>query len=217
MLSWMGRQKLEADIDAVRLVIAQAAQNPSGQPSSTRIISVIGHTKRCGVTTMAMGLARSFAAARQSVILVDAHRRSPRLHCMSRVALSPGAMEMMDGASASKDALRPLESYSISLLPAGKPKQRGTTYSTTAWRELLTSLGEEAAVVIVDAGRIKDPGSVSAAAAADGALLVVESGRSPWQSVIHSVERVRRGGGTVLGVTLTKRRYPIPTLLYGRA
>lgn len=208
----MTRPKLEADIDAVRLVIAQA-----GQSRAVRIVSVLGHTKRCGVTTLAMGLARSFAAARQRVILVDAHRRAPRLHRLSSTKLTPGALEVIDGVKPLAEALRPLEGYSISLLPAGKAKQRQTIYSSTAWRELFTKLAGEADVIVVDAGRVKDPGSVSAAAAADGAVLVVEAGRSPWQSVCHSVDRVRRGGGTVLGVTLTKRRYPIPTLLYGRA
>lgn len=212
MFPWISRPKLEADIDALRLVVAQAA---TGQP--VQIVSVIGQTRRCGTSTIAMGLARSFAASRRQVVLVDAHRRAPRLHRMSRVKRSPGALEAMDRVVPAREALKPLEPLSILLLPLGKPRERGATYATVDWRELLTGLGEGGAVVILDAGRVQDAAAVSAAAAADGTVLVVEAGRSPWQSVAHAVERIRRGGGNVLGLTVNKRRYPIPSLLYGRA
>jgi uncharacterized protein involved in exopolysaccharide biosynthesis len=71
-------------------------------------------------------------------------------------------------------------------------------------------------LVLVDAGPALDPGGLALAGNADGVVLVVDAGRTRWPVAMKAREAIEGGGGSVLGVVLSKRRFYIPDAIYRR-
>ncbi len=83
--------------------------------------------------------------------------------------------------------------------------------------ELFGELRDEFDLVVVDT----PPGTRSSDGLAlsprtDGVVLVVEAEKTRWQVAEHVMRRIEKQGGTVLGVVLNKRRFPVPDFIYKR-
>jgi len=82
---------------------------------------------------------------------------------------------------------------------------------------LLTSFRTRFDLILMDSPSLGESSSaVRLSSASDGVVLVVEAGKTRWQVIRNQVREIQVNRGTVLGVVLNKRKYPIPEFIYKR-
>lgn len=82
---------------------------------------------------------------------------------------------------------------------------------------LTTRLRERFGLIIIDAPPIG--ASTNAAVLApitDGAIVVLEAGKTRWQIARAALDQIVAHHGKVLGVVLNKQRHPVPDFIYSR-
>jgi len=71
--------------------------------------------------------------------------------------------------------------------------------------------------ILIDCPSIKESGdAIFFAAAADGAMLVVEAEKTRKEQVRSAISTMQMADANILGTVLNKRRYPIPNWIYRR-
>ena len=200
------RHPFLTEVEALRLRITAAVSE-----SQARVIAFVGLEARVGTTTLVSQVAQAAASDGVPVLMADGHRAGPSLHQAYGVAPRPGLLDLLHESANLDDAVRSI-GPKLSLLPVGDLAQ--APVSVERWHGLFARLRSDAQLLLVDAGALRDPGALSVAAAADAVVLVVESGRSRFESVADGVQRLARARATVLGVVINKRRFWIPAFLY---
>ena len=159
---------------------------------------------------VAANLAAALALGGDSVVLVDADLRQPRLREIFRHGNEPGLAEWL----ADPDTVRPLpltESGvpNLRLLTAGHDRGTdgmapGDLLNGDAFSRLLTLLREEATFVIFDAPALPEVSDALAIAArVDGAILLIRSGKTRRPAAQQAKEALDRVGTRILGAVLT--------------
>jgi len=211
--------ELTSDMEALRLGVVHATGL-----AKVSSIALIGLDKGHGTSTVAWGLAQAFAAAEQSVTLIDAHFARPALHKFHGGNLSSGLSETISGATTDaaidasamaanilfmSHATTPL----LKVISAGKGGAK-IAYSRPRWQGVFKNLQGESEFLLVDAGCIQEPTALSVTAAVDAVVLVVAANRSPYEAVDHAIIRLRECGANPLGTILNQRRFSLPRFLY---
>lgn len=161
-------------------------------------------------SAVAANLAAALALGGDSVVLVDADLRQPRLHEFFRRGNETGLTEWL----VEPDAVRPLplsESGvpNLRLLPAGRGRETagiapGDLLSGDAFTQLLALLQEEATFTIIDAPALPEVGDALAIAArVDAALLLIRSGKTRRPAAQQAKDALDRVGTRILGAVLT--------------
>lgn len=161
-------------------------------------------------SAVAANLAAALALGGDSVVLVDADLRQPRLHEFFRRGNETGLTEWL----ADPDTVRPLplsESgvSNLRLLSAGRGRETagitpGDLLNGDAFTQLLTLLREEATFTIIDAPALPEVGDALAIAArVDAALLLIRSGKTRRPAAQQAKDALDRVGTRILGAVLT--------------
>lgn len=185
-----------------------------------------------GKSTTAANLAMAFADTGQSVVIVDADLRAPRLHLFLSANEAPGLTEVLDEQVEASTALQWVRAR-LGLLAAGAGVERPDRALLQAdIPALLASLSGLAAVgrprrrgaspdgngdgrrsavgagtLIVDAPPILQAAEVSSlAACVDGVILVLRAGVSTREATANAAEQIHKAGGRLLGVVLVGAR-----------
>lgn len=118
-----------------------------------------------------------------------------------------------DGAPM-EHAIYPTSCANLSIAPFSRraPLQRILDGSAVA--QVFDRLREQFDTILVDSSPVLRPGAMAVAGKADGVVLVLEAERTRWPVALSAKATIERSGGTVLGVVLNKRRYPIPDAVY---
>ena len=161
-------------------------------------------------SAVSANLAAALALGGDSVVLVDADLRQPRLHEFFRRGNETGLTEWL----AEPDTVRPLplsESGvpNLRILTAGRCRETagiapGDLLSDDAFTQLLTLLREEATFTIIDAPALPEVGDALAIAArVDAALLLIRSGKTRRPAAQQAKDALDRVGTRILGAVLT--------------
>jgi capsular exopolysaccharide synthesis family protein len=171
-------------------------------------IVVMSADKQEGKTTFVANLGVALARQQRMVLLVSGDMRRPGLERMLDVAPSVGLADLLDEKA--EDPLRALFSIApdLWLLPAGLPSENPVELlEADRIRELLKRIGLGSMLVIIDTPpALRSADAAALADAADGAVLVVRSGRSRLRAVRETVVGVRRDNLPVLGMVLLDHR-----------
>jgi polysaccharide biosynthesis transport protein len=157
-----------------------------------------------GKTTTAVNLALSFGAEREnSVCLVDADLRTPRVHKAFGGAIV-GLAEVLEGDAKLEEALVPVPDSRLMVLPVkALPTAPSELLSSRAMAQLVAELHTRFHTVIVDAPPVLGlPDTVTLVDLCDAALFVVGAGRSPREEVESALERL--DASKVIGVVLNR-------------
>jgi protein-tyrosine kinase len=154
--------------------------------------------KSLTATNLALTLSESY---RREVLLIDADLRRPSLH---EIFDLPNIAGLNEGLKTEGDVRLPVlkVSETLTLLPAGRPEpdpMGGLT--STRMRRIVEEAGSRFDWVIIDTapvGLLADANIL--AAMADGALLVIRAGKTPYPEVTKAIEAL--GRERVLGVVL---------------
>jgi capsular exopolysaccharide synthesis family protein len=162
-------------------------------------------------SAVAANLAAALALGGDSVVLVDADLRLPRLHTFFGRSNDTGLTEWL----AAPDAVRrpPLSESGLAnlrFLTAGQAGRadRGRApadlLTGEAFDQLLDRLREEATFVVVDAPPLSEVGDALAIAArVDAVVLLVRSGKTRRPAAQQAKESLDRVGARILGAVLT--------------
>lgn len=169
-----------------------------------------------GKSTIATHLARLLADSGRPTILVDADLRRPRLAGHFGVDGGVGLTQVLVGEFDLDDAIRPL-GRGLTLLPAGAiPPNPSELVGSDRMRAVIDRLALDHTVVI-DAPPllpVTDAGLLTAAA--DGALLVVQHGRTLRDQVALAVRNLEQVNGRLFGFVLNRvPRKDVGAVVYG--
>jgi succinoglycan biosynthesis transport protein ExoP len=158
-----------------------------------------------GKTTTAANLAITMAQAGQSVIIVDADFRRPRLTTVLGLDPTIGVTNVLVDHVALEEALQEWQpGLPLRALASGPtPPNPSELLGSQRMYELVTALRTRADVVIFDTPPLLPVTDAAVlAAAADGVLLVSRSGRIKRAELAQAVESLRTVAANVLGVVL---------------
>ncbi|MGB0114947.1 MAG: CpsD/CapB family tyrosine-protein kinase, partial [Ilumatobacteraceae bacterium] len=176
-----------------------------GVDSAESVFTVTSCLPGEGKSTIAANLAIALAHAGQSVVLVDADLRRPRLDQLFDLSRSPGLTTALVGAADLAQAVRETSIPGLNILTTGKlPPNPSELLQTNAMADLVDTLKGQYDVVLFDAPPLLPVADAAVLAThSDGAILLVRHGRTTTEQVRTAVGRLDAVGGTLLGAVLT--------------
>lgn len=168
-----------------------------------RLIVVSSPMQGDGKSSVSSSLARVIALGGQDVILIDADLRRPTVKDTFGVSGSVGLSQLLVGAASLDEAMVETSTPGLKVLPGGEiPPNPSELLGSKRMAELLTYLSQDH-VVIVDAPPVLPvTDAVVLSKAADGLVMVIQSGRTTEDQLRHAVSNVIQGGGEVAGIVL---------------
>jgi Mrp family chromosome partitioning ATPase len=150
------------------------------------------------------------------VVLVDANLRTPCQHLALDIPRLEGLADVLAGECSLTAAVVAGIDGGLAVLPSGAPHDSPPhLLSHSAFHSLISALQAEFDWVIMDGPPVTGyPDSASLAAAAGGAILVLQAERTRWEVAEEARRVLENSGVSILGAVLNRRRYHIPDLIY---
>ena len=189
-----------------------------GLGRDVEVVVVMSADKQEGRTTFTANLGMALARQERMVLLVNGDMRGEGLEKLLDISPSMGLADLLDETS-DEDPLRALFSIApdLWLLPAGLPSGNpAELLKADKIREVLKQIGYGSPMAIIDTPpALQSADAAALANVADGAVLVVRSGRSRLRSVRETAVGLRRDNIPVLGMVLVDHRPRRRRLAYG--
>lgn len=162
-----------------------------------------------GKTSTAANLAIVLSQAGKRVLLVDGDLRRPRIAKLLSLESSVGLTTVLVGRSALQDSIQRHEASGVFVLSSGPvPPNPTEILQARATRDLLLNLREMFDVVIIDAPPLLPVADAAIMATdADGAILVVQHGKTTKEQVRMATTRLEQVSAKLYGyvVNMTPR------------
>jgi len=157
-----------------------------------------------GKTVAAVSLSISMAQRGDRVLLIDTHVKRPMLHHIFNLQVSPGLRDVLVKQVELQEAVHKTDIRNLSILPCGQNLLYvSDLLDTEAMSVLLEQSLKQYDVVLLDSSPVV--GSADACALAskcDGAILVVNGGKTQMQSALEAKRLLELGKVKVLGAIL---------------
>jgi protein-tyrosine kinase len=176
------------------------AQRANGFKVMMVASALAGEGKTLTAANLALTLSESY---RRNVLVIDGDLRRPSMHTVFQVAGAPGLSE---GLTSREETSLPLHRIGerLTLLPAGRPTSDPISALTAERaRRLIDEAREVFDWIIIDTppiGLLTDASLVSSLA--DGVILVVKAGSTPYDMVTRAVDAL--GRERLMGVVLNR-------------
>lgn len=169
-----------------------------------KVALIVSCTPGEGKSTSAIGLARSYAAMRERVLLIDGDLRRPSLAAMLGARITPGFAEFLAGGATAEAAVQKLENQRFDLMIAGQANDDPVgLLSASRLEASLTSLAALYDIVIIDGPPILGiADAILLSNHAEVAVFVVESGKIESEQLRIAIGRMP--GDLRIGSILTK-------------
>ncbi|AOL94445.1 GumC family protein [Porphyrobacter sp. LM 6] len=157
-----------------------------------KVVLVTSCTPREGKSTTSIGLARSYGAMRDRVLLIDGDLRRPSLAAMLGARIGPGMADLLAGTTTIEGAVQKLDDQRFDLIIAGQSEQDpvGLLSSDTVGATL-AALGEHYDVIIIDGPPVLGiADAILLAGHAEVAVFVIEAGRIETEQARIAVSRL---------------------------
>ncbi|HEX4950046.1 MAG TPA: polysaccharide biosynthesis tyrosine autokinase [Blastocatellia bacterium] len=178
-----------------------------GRPPKTLLVtsSMPGE----GKTTTAVNLAFCLAQIGARVLIIDADMRRPRLHSifgMSRLQGLSTCLAHEISEAQVLDMIRQYRDSRLHLLTAGPvPPNPAELLGSNQMRQLLATLESHFTHIIIDSPPSASfTDAVLLSSLADGILMVVQSGKTQYKVVRHSLNLLAGAGARIFGVVLNQ-------------
>jgi len=181
-----------------------AAMHQAQRANGFKVMMVASALASEGKTLTAANLALTLSESyRRNVLVIDGDLRRPSMHSVFQVSGAPGLSE---GLTSPEETSLPLHRIGerLTLLPAGRPTSDPISALTAdRARRLIDEAREVFDWIIIDTppiGLLTDASLVSSLA--DGVILVVKAGSTPFDMVNRAVEAL--GRDRLMGVVLNR-------------
>ena len=177
-----------------------------GEEMPLRRILVASSLPGEGKSTITYNLALAFGEIGKRVIIADADFHRPSLHRTAKTRNEKGFTDLLAGTSALPESTTAI-SEQVRLAPRGTaltiPARVGL--GTKRLTEVLVGMEAEADYILVDSSPILlVPDNLYIASAADGVLLVVDSGSTRPRDLLRTKEILERTNTPIVGVVLNR-------------
>jgi Mrp family chromosome partitioning ATPase len=135
----------------------------------------------------------------ESVCLVDGNFRAPSLHTVFGVDHAPGYSDFLAKSGPARSFARPANGRNLWLLPAGNGD---SVFAAAIFRARWTQLATEFRFTLIDAGMGLE--ATQSAAAANGAILVVDWNKTRRDEAHRAKRSLRAAGLPLLGVVVNR-------------
>jgi Mrp family chromosome partitioning ATPase len=185
----------------------------------SRIVQFQGTQKGEGTSTLVRELA-CFAATKlkKKVLLLDLNQTAPNQCSFFHVRSELPLLEASQKKKVSRNDFARIDNSSlyVTQLPA-----HGVSADIICEMPqicpMLDELKEEFELILIDSpSAINRAECLLLSPKVDGVVLVVEAGKTRWQTIDKLKGQIQGQDGNILGVVLNKRRYPIPEIIYKR-
>ena len=184
-----------------------------------KTILVTSSTNFEGKTTSAISMAYGLSTETNAkVLLVDANLRSPKLYELFDVDSAPGLSDLVMSDTEYDDVIRKTEDENLVIMPHGTETTNTLDiFRSKLFKEKLDLLKQKLDYVIFDGCSILGSSDSSVVAKYfDGVIIVVECEKTRREVFLEAQEKINNVGGYVLGGVLSRRKYHIPKILYGK-
>ena len=183
------------------------SMNPSNRH---QVLVITSSVPEEGKSVTSLNLAITMAeGGEQRVVVCDADFRRSSLARMLGVPTSPGLAEVFLGRATLEEALQPTPFPNLKILPAGEVGDRnyGDLLAAPAVGEVFQALRGAFGVCLVDTPPVTTVSDVCVLAPhCDGALLVIEMGRTPEPAVQLAVRSLQTNTVNIVGCVLSRFR-----------
>ena len=177
-----------------------------GEDMPLRRILVASALPGEGKSTVTYNLALALGEIGKHVIIADADFHRPSLHRTAKTKNEKGFTDLLAGTSGLTESTTTI-SDQVRLAPRGSalsiPARVGL--GTRRLTEVLVGMESEADYILIDSSPILlVPDNLYIASAADGILLVVDSGATRPRDLVRTKEALERTGTPIVGVVLNR-------------
>jgi len=171
-----------------------------------RIVLVTSSVPGEGKTTFSINLAMAHAHTKKT-LLIDADMRRPAIS--KGLEIQPGARGLsnfVSGNASLVECLQPVEGSTLMLMPSGSvPPNPLELLLSQRFKDALAELGNIFEVIIIDSPPVELVSDAMVLSSfANGVIYVTKAEGTPFPLVRKGIQRVRRGGGQILGVVLNQ-------------
>jgi capsular exopolysaccharide synthesis family protein len=184
---------------------------------SSRVLMFSSSLAGEGTTETVVGLGITLAVALgRKTALVDCNARHPNLHERFG-AQKIGLNEYLHGEITIEQALVNTTVPNLHVMPLGEDFETLGAYGRGDLEKLVSTLREKFEYVLLDSAPVGvNAESVAMCDKVDAVVLIVRHGKTRREVVMRTKEIIERSGGRLLGVVLSKRKFPIPDIVYRR-
>lgn len=170
-----------------------------------------------GTSTVASNLACVAATARgKKVLLVDANLRQEGFGESNALADAPGLAEVLGERTTLSGVVHPTEIPTLSILPSGRVGKRiSMLLEAERIGAFIRKAKAEYQYVILDCPPILSSAeTMTLSSKCDGTIIVAEWGRTKREVAERAKDILEEAGARLVGITLNKRKYVIPGVIY---
>ena len=187
-------------------------------PDSTRkVIQFIGSREGEGTSTIVREFARvSSAKFGKSVLILDADQHRPRQHLFFHILPDCGWQEVVRDHQPIEKALHQIGGTRLFVSPSSEySPSHPHNYNSLLIDAFLTKLRERFDLILIDSPpATTSTDGLTISSKVDGVVLVVEAEKTRWPVAESVRDKIKRSGGSILGIVLNKRRFHIPDWVY---
>ncbi len=174
-----------------------------------------------GVTSITLALAAFLAKVHSpnSIIVVEANMRRPSLRDILKIETDKSLVGILQNSEPLTEAIQKSSDHGFSVLPAvsavGSEKGLEREARLENLEGVLAELKSRYRYILLDSPPvIPFIDSTIITGMVDGVVFIIESNLTRSQVVQHAIEKLKSGGGEVVGVILNKREFHIPKWIY---
>lgn len=171
-----------------------------------RIIVVTSSVPSEGKSTVTANLAATMAAAGENVVVVDGDLRRPTVVNVFNLVPGVGVTDVLSGQAEIEDVLQQWGSFpNLRVLGSGRiPPNPSELLGSRAMQNMLRSLAQDATVLIDAPPLLPVTDAAVLSRVADGAIVVVNAGRTTQDELGKALDNMRKAKGHILGAILNR-------------